>query len=44
MVELSEVCAAADADLVQPKEGPLGSRVEHHEGVNRDHLPTGITN
>jgi len=35
---------AAAADPVQPKEGPLGPHVEHLVGVDRDHLPTGITN
>lgn len=34
----------ADADLVQPKEGPLGTHVKHHKGVDRAHLPTGFTN
>ena len=33
----------AVTDLAQPKEGPLGSQVEHLKGVNRNHLPTGIT-
>jgi hypothetical protein len=30
------------ADPAQPKEGPMGSQVEHHWGADRDHLPTGI--
>jgi hypothetical protein len=34
----------AAADLVPPKEGPLGPHVEHLVGVDRDHLPIGITN
>jgi hypothetical protein len=32
------------ADLVPPKERPMGSRVEHLEGVNEKSLPTGIMN
>jgi hypothetical protein len=44
MMELQLGKVAADADLVQPKERPMGSRVEHHEGVNGDHLPTEIMN
>ena len=42
MVGLKLGSIAAGADPVQPKEGPLGSRVEHPKGVNGDHLPTGI--
>jgi hypothetical protein len=33
VVELKLGSAAAGADPVQPKEGPMGSRVEHHKGV-----------
>ena len=40
VVDLRLWNVVAVADLAQPKEGP---RVEHHEGVDRDHLLTGIT-
>ena len=44
MVVLKHGNTDATADPVQPKEGPLGPHVEHLVGVDRDHLPTGITN
>jgi hypothetical protein len=42
MLKLSNTEGAADP--VPPKEGPLGSYVEHLAGADRDHLTTGITN
>ena len=44
MVERELENADPAVDPVQSKEGPTGSHVEHHKGVDRDHLPTGITN
>jgi len=44
VVELKVCDADAATDPVQPKEGPMGPHVEHHEGVDRNHLPTEITN
>ena len=44
MVEHKLGNAATAADPVQPKEGPTRSHIEHHKGMDRDHLLTGITN
>ena len=44
MVEFKLGSVDADADLVQPKEGPMGPHVEHHEGMDRGHLLTEIMN
>jgi hypothetical protein len=44
VVELKLGIANADADPVQPEEGPIGPHVEHLEGADIDHQPTGIMN